>query len=90
MLKTIKVSEKAYADARKLQKALEKDELIEGVYDVKLSTAINYAIKTALETIRKRKKFLSAAGGWADMDKNIVKEIYSSRSKGTRWDIELD
>ena len=90
MLKSVKIDEKAYKDAKKLSKKLEEEEIIEGIYNVKLSTAISYAIKKALEDIKNRKRFLSAAGGWKDMDKNLVKEIYEGRKKGTRWDITLD
>lgn len=90
MLKSVKIDEKVYKDAKKLSKELEEEEIIEGLYNVKLSTAISYAIKKALEDIKNRKRFLSAAGGWKDMDKNLVKEIYEGRKKGTRWDISLD
>lgn len=90
MLKSIKIDEKAYKDAKKLSKELEEEELIEGIYNVKLSTAISYAIKKALEDIKNRKRFLSAAGGWKDIDESLVKEIYEGRKKGTRWDISLD
>lgn len=90
MLKSVKIDEKVYKDAKKLSKELEEEEIIEGLYNVKLSTAISYAIKKALEDIKNRKRFLSAAGGWKDMDKNLVKEIYEGRKRGTRWDISLD
>lgn len=90
MLKSVKIPEEAYKDAKKLSKELEDTKLIEGLYNIKLSTAIGYAIKKTLEDIKKRKRFLSAAGGWKDIDKNLVKEIYEGRKKGTRWDISLD
>lgn len=91
MLKTIKLSEKAYIDAKKLKKELEKEEIITGIYNVKLSTAVSYAIKKALEEVKRRKRFLSAVGGWSDIkgDK-LIKDIYKSRVTGTRWDINLD
>ncbi len=90
MLKSVKIDEKVYKDAKKLSKELEEEEIIEGLYNVKLSTAISYAIKKALEDIKNRKRFLSAAGSWKDIDENLVKEIYEGRKKGTRWDISLD
>ena len=91
MLKTIKIPEKAYEDAKKLKKELEKEEVIAGLYDVKLSTAVSFAIKKALENINLRKRFLSSAGGWSDIDGDkLVKEIYKSRTKGTNWDISFD
>lgn len=90
MLKTIKIPEKAYDDAKKLKKELEKEEIIAGLYDVKLSTAVSYAIKKVLEDIKRRKRFLSSAGGWSEMDSSIIGDIYKSRIKGTKWDISLD
>ena len=91
MLKTIKISEKAYEDVKKLKIELEKEEIISGLYDVKLSTALSYAIKTALESIRKRKRFLSSAGGWSDIDSDkLIMDIYESRKKGTKWNVSLD
>lgn len=91
MLKTIKIPEKAYNDAKKLKRELEKEEIIAGLYNVKLSTAVSYAIKRALENIKKKKRFLSAAGGWSDINTDkLIKDIYESRKKDTRWDISLD
>lgn len=91
MLKTIKIPEKAYNDAKKLKRELEKEEIIVGLYNVKLSTAICYAIKKALENIERKKRFLSAAGGFSDIDTNkLIEEIYENRKRGTRWDINLD
>ena len=90
MLKSVKIDEKVYKDVKKLSSELEKGELIEGLYNVKLSTAIGYAIKKALQDIKNRKRFLSAAGSWKDINENLVKEIYEGRKKGTRWDISLD
>ncbi len=91
MLKTIKIPEKAYKDAKKLKKELEKEEVIDGLYNVKLSTAVGYAIKSALENLERRKKFLSSAGGWADIDgKKLIKDIYDSRKIGMGRDINLD
>jgi len=91
MLKTIKIPEKAYNDAKKLKKELEKDEVITGVYNVGLSMAVSYAIKKALADLSNRKKFLSAAGGWSDIDGDrLIKDIYRSRLKGTKWKIGFD
>jgi len=90
MLKTIKIPEEAYKDAKKLTNKLEKDKVIVGLYKVKLSTAVGYAIKKALEELMKREKFLSSAGGWSDIDKELVKEIYEKREKGTKWSLSLD
>jgi len=91
MLKTIKIPKKAYDDAKRLKTELEKKEIIDGLYNVKLSTAVGYAIKRALEEITKRKRFLSSAGGWSDIDsEKLIKDIYETRKKGTRWDINFD
>jgi len=75
MLKSVKIDEKAYKDAKKLSSELEKEELIEGLYNVKLSTAIGYAIKKTLQDIKNRKRFLSAAESWKDIDENLVKAL---------------
>lgn len=84
MLKTIKIPEEAYVDVKKLKKELEKEEIITGVYNVGLSTAVSYAVKKALEDIKRRKRFLSAAGGWADIDGDkLTGDIYKGRAKGT-------
>ena len=56
MLKSVKISEEAYRDVKKLSKELKKEEIIEGLYDVKLSTAIGYAIKRTLREMENKKK----------------------------------
>ena len=39
----------------------------------------------------KKKKFLSTAGGWSDIDVDkLIKDIYEGRKKGNKWDINLD
>ena len=58
MLKSVKISEEAYKDVKKLSKVLKKEEIIEGIYDVKLSTAIGYAIKRTLREMKSRKKLV--------------------------------
>lgn len=91
MLKTIKIPEKAYNDAKRLKSLIEKEELISGLYNVGLSTAVGYAIKKALEDFRRKKRFLSSAGGWSDLDGDkLIKDIYKSRRKGTKLNISLD
>ncbi len=42
--------------AKKLAKSLESEKVLKGVYKVALSTAISYAITTALEDIERRRK----------------------------------
>jgi hypothetical protein len=91
MLKTVKIPEEAYNAAKKLGKELEKDKAIKGVYKVKLSTAISFAINKSLEEMEKKRRFRSAAGGWKNVDtEELIKEIYESRKGGTRWDTSLD
>ncbi len=91
MLKTIKVSEKAYNDLKKLKTELEKDKDISDIFRVNLSTAVSYAAKKALEIREKKKRFLSSAGGWSDINgKKLIKDIYDSRGKGTRWSLSFD
>ena len=90
MLKSIKIPEEAYKDAKKLSDILEEENIIKGVYNIKLTTAISYAIKRTLEDLKNRNRFLSAAGGWKDIDKNLIKKIYKGRKSGTQWGINLD
>ncbi|MCH8003103.1 MAG: hypothetical protein IH934_00590 [Nanoarchaeota archaeon] len=93
MLKSIKVSEKNYEEIKNLSKELEKKHVIPYVEKVNINSTISFALNKAkenLEMLEKRKKFLSAAGGWKDIDENLVKEIYEGRKKGTRWGISLD
>ena len=90
MLKTIKLPERGYNNARKLAKDLEEEETMIGIYKVNISTAVCYALEKILEERRKRRKFLAAAGSWADVDaKKMIREIYEGRSKG-RTDISFD
>lgn len=91
MLKTIKIPKEAYDDANKLKKELEEGEVIEGIYNVKLTTAVSYAIKMALGEVIKRRKFLDSAGDWSDIDgAALIREVYSGRKKGGEWNIKLN
>lgn len=91
MLKSIKIPEEAYKDAKKLSKRLEETKSIEGLYRIKLSTAVSYAIKRALENIENRRRFLSAAGGWSDVDADkLIKDIYENRKIGVKKSISFD
>ena len=88
-LKSIKIPEEAYNDAKKLMKKLEKTRAIAGIYKVGLSTAVSFAIRNALEDIHKKEMLISAAGGWSDIDADkMIKDIYDSRTSGR--DIKLD
>ena len=91
MYKTVKIPEEAYKEAKILSKELEKSREIVGVYNVNLSTAISYAIEKMLESIKKRKRFLSAAGGWKDMENvdKLIEEIYKDRLISTRKEVNL-
>ena len=93
MLKTIKVSEKNYEEIKNLSKELEKKHIIPYTEKVNINSAIGFALNKAkedLKMIEKRKRFMKLAGAWKDIDKYLVKEIYESRKKGTRWDISFD
>ena len=93
MLKTIKVSEKNYEEIKKLSKELEKNHIVPYTEKINVNSAIGFAIDKAKEDLKmmeKRKKFMKLAGAWKDIDKNLVKEIYENRKKGTRWDISFD
>lgn len=93
MLKSIKVSEKNYEEIKKLSKELEKKHVMPYVEKVNINSAIAFALNKAKENLKmmeKREKLMELAGSWKDIDKNLVKEIYEDRKKGTRWDISLD
>ncbi len=93
MLKTIKVSEKNYEEIKDLSKELEKKHIVPYVEKVNINSAIAFALNKAKENLKmleKRAKLMKLAGTWKDVDKNLVKEIYESRKKGTRWDISFD
>lgn len=89
MYKTIKIPEGAYEEAKLLSKELEKTKAITGVFNVNLSTAISYAITKMLGNLRKRKRFISSAGGWKDMENiNKIKEdIYLERRISKRKEV---
>ena len=85
MYKTVKIPEEAYYNAKELSKELVEKKEIKGVFNVNLSNAISYAITKTLEDLKKRGKFLSAAGSWKNIDINKLKsEIYKSRSISNR------
>ena len=91
MLKTVKIHEEAYKDAKRLGKVLEEEKTLTGVYKVTLSSAIRFALNRTLEEIEKKRRFRAAAGGWKDVDTDkMIKEIYEGRRFGTRWDTTLD
>ena len=89
-LKTIKVSEDTYKGILKLQKMLEKNKTLKGLSKVKITNAITYAVDNSIDQIEKRKRMMSCAGGWADMDtKALLKDIYKSRLINTRKEVKL-
>ncbi|MBI2136906.1 hypothetical protein HYU12_00095 [Candidatus Woesearchaeota archaeon] len=85
MLKTIKIPEEAYRAAKRLGKELEKEKAAEGIYNVKLTTAISYAISNTLSELEKKHRFRAAAGGWKGADtEKILDDIYRGRRFRTR------
>lgn len=91
MYKTIKIPIEAYKEAKVLSKELEKSRSITGVFNVNLSTAISYAVTKTLMVLRRRKKFVSAAGGWKDMENIdiLMEDIYKDREISSRKDLSL-
>ena len=91
MYKTVKIPIEAYNEAKVLSKELEKSKEIKGVFNVNLSTAVSYAVTKVLENLRKRKRFVSAAGGWKDMEniEKLKEEIYKDRGISLRKEIKL-
>ena len=91
MYKTIKIPEGAYNEAKILSRELEKSKAITGVFNVNLSTAISFAITKMLDSIRKKKRFISSADGWKDIKdiEKIKDEIYASRRVSKRREVTL-
>ncbi|MBI2529623.1 MAG: hypothetical protein HYW05_00585 [Candidatus Diapherotrites archaeon] len=90
MYKTVKILEETYEDAKELEKRLEKNREIAGLRKVTLSAAITYALTKTLEDLKSRKRFLSSAGGWADIDtEKLKREIYASRMLAKRAGVEF-
>ena len=91
MLKAVKIPEEAYKEAKKLGRELEAERAIEGIYNVTLSAAISFAIRTALADLEKKKRLRMAAGGWRDVDtEKMIKEIYEGRLTGTKRGTSFD
>lgn len=92
--KTIKISEKAYKEIMMLSKRIEKENMIPEIGKVNIGTTINFALDRAKEKLNekeRRNRFLSSAGGWSDIDtKKLIKDIYESRRRGTRWEMSLN
>ena len=89
MYKTIKIPVEAYEEAKLLSEELEKSKTIAGVFNVNLSTAVSYAVTKMLENLRKRKRFISSAGGWKDIENldKIKEEIYFDRKISKRNEV---
>ena len=86
MLKTVKISQEAYTDAKELSKELEKDEHLKGLYNGSLGAAIRYALRETREMRKKRSALLEAAGDWKDMNTDgLIEEIYADRKRGSTW-----
>lgn len=91
MYKTVKIPIEAYNEAKVLSKELEEAKEITGVFNVNLSTAISYAITKVLRNMKKRKRLLSVAGGWKNMEniEALKEEIYKDRKISTREEVTL-
>jgi hypothetical protein len=85
MYKSIKISGEAYKNAKALSKELEKSGELPGVDKVSLSVAVGYALDRTLENLKNKRKLLSSAGVWKDIDtEKMIKEIYDSRKISSR------
>ncbi|MBD3261540.1 MAG: hypothetical protein GF334_07660 [Candidatus Altiarchaeales archaeon] len=88
MYKSVKISESAYRQAKKLRKDLEKTESYLGIHKVSLSEAINFAILNTANKIERR-RLKDSASGWSDIDQKIIKEIYKTRLDNSTRCVEL-
>jgi len=86
MYKSIKISGEAYKKAKTLSRELENSGELTGVEKVNMSVAVGYALSKALEGMRKKNKFISAAGGWKDLENadELLADIHSSRKNTAR------
>ncbi len=84
MYKSIKVSDEAYKEAKSLSRELEKSGEFPGVHKVNLSEAVGYALKKTSEDLKDRRRFLSAAGGWNDMENIDMLAADLRRSRKSR------
>jgi len=90
MYKSIKISEEAYKKAKSLSKELEKSGKFPGVEKVNLSTAMGYALTTALQDVKSRRMLHESAGVWKDVDTDkMIREIYESRKKSSKNPVKL-
>ena len=90
MYKSVKISEDAYQKAKILSKELEKSEKLPGVEKVNLSTAMGYALTTALADLQSKRLLHESAGVWKDVDTDkMIHEIYASRKKSSKKPVKL-
>jgi len=88
MYKSVKISEEAYLEANKLKDLLKNRDA--NIGRVGISNAIEYALHLALDNEGRKKKLLSAAGAWKNMDcDKLIREIYEGRKVSTRPSYEL-
>ena len=75
MLKTVKIHEEAYKAAKRLTKELEKEKVAEGLYKVKLTNAISFAINRTLDEMERKRRFRAVAGAWSKTAAEEVRKI---------------
>jgi hypothetical protein len=90
MYKSVKISADAYKTAKSLTKELEKSGKFPGLEKVNLSTAMGYALTTALEDVKSKRMLHESAGVWKDVDTDkMIREIYESRRKSSKKPVKL-
>jgi hypothetical protein len=88
MYRSVKISEKAYREAKRLAEEMNKGSGING-RKMGISNVVANGVALASDAYARKKRLMAAAGGWADMDPSIVDEIYKSRLVSTRPEIKL-
>lgn len=80
MYRSVKISDDAYREAKKLAKDLNKSR--DGRFGI--ANAIEFALKRAVDAEKRKIHLRAASGGWKDMDPIIVEDIYKGRLVSTR------
>jgi hypothetical protein len=87
MYRSVKITDKAYREAKKLAGQMSKS----GVNGrVTISNVVSEGIELARERYVRKQRFMKLAGAWEDMDtEKLVDEIYKGRSASKRPEVNL-
>ncbi|MFC2162712.1 hypothetical protein ACFLRF_03450 [Candidatus Altiarchaeota archaeon] len=90
MFKSVKISEDAYLEAKKLAGEMNKDIKLAGGRNMGISNVLAEAIHLARDNYHRKKRVMKLAGAWKDVDSNeLIKDVYDDRSRGSRPEVGL-